>query len=123
MIEKTQGDAVSAASNRLRTAVLGEEFESRVADFAVATARLDLRQVRRLLGVSKRRHIRLDDIARGTVLANASAVDPYAASAKILDGRHVVRNEENRTATTAHVFHGVEALLLEAGVADGQDFV
>jgi len=108
VIEKAEDDGVAAACDCLRLAIARKKLTSGVTDFATASARLDLRQVRSLLGVRESAHVGFDDVASGTILADTATVDPDAARTEIFDSRHVVGDEENGATAIAHVFHGVE---------------
>src|SRR5260370_18551883 len=68
-------------------------------------------------------HISLDEFVSGSILANLDIVDPDCPGTKILHGGHVVRDEQDGTPTAAEIFHGIQALLLKARIADGQYFV
>ena len=59
----------------------------------------------------------------GRVHGGAPVVQDDSPLAQTIYRRHVVTDEENRSAAFGRILHLPEALLLELGVSDGQDFV
>ena len=67
--------------------------------------------------------VEVHDVACRPVGAHEAVGEPHGPVAHRLDGREVVRHVEQRGAVGHDLADALQALLLEAGVADGQDLV
>ena len=70
-----------------------------------------------------RRHVIVNRLAGGGAQHQAALIQHDGFFGQAQDGRHVVADKEHRAAFLGHIAHLAQALALEFGVPNGQDFI
>src|SRR5262249_31746166 len=122
-VVQTHGYRLSASDRSARRAVHIAIFDTGEPDVTVSDTILQLQLRAGELRSRIAREIGLDDVPGSAVHAHPAPIDPDCARTQILHRSHVVRDEQDGPPPAVQAFHGSQTLPLEAGIADGQNFI